>query len=251
MQVTTDIAVTSDESGLHLDALTEILVSHEENLSEMMTSLVPGPGAEIGADEDVRKSQEALTAAFSMLVNAANEGKTQAAHFLAMALQEFVALAMRITANLSDVVTQEAVITAAKEVILQTGDIIMEAMIPVGEGEQSLNSINIMAKVERTFENFSVLCSGGRGSPPEIPSHDVSEEDSEATDEGFSDDEFELVSAGDWHSWYKGQYYIPERVSYISFLALSGAQRVNKHCEILVSCSCNSMQAYATAYKFM
>ena len=224
LQVSTDIAVTSDDAVLPLDALSEILVSHEVNLSEMMASLVPGPGAEIRADEDVRKSQEAVTAAFRMLLTVANESKRQkAAHFLAKALQEFVDIAMRISANLSDIVSQQAVITAAKDVILQTGDLIMEAMIPVREGEQSLTSINIMAKVEKTMENFLVLCSGGRSSTcVDTSSHAVYDnaednvEDNDASDEGFSDnddEEFELVSAADWHRWYKGQYFIPERVS--------------------------------------
>ena len=219
LQVSTDKTSTG---GLSLESLTEILLSHEAQLDEMTSSLCDGPGADIGAEEEVRKIQAAVTTAIRNLVTAPNEHeRDKTAKVLADTLKNFMEISSKLTANLADMVSQQAVIKASKDVIAQTSDLVIDAaMLQLGEREQSPN---MMANVKKALQKFSSLCSGHgcETTPPDVnllyleESDDDEDEDqvNVLSDEGYSEEEFDVVNACDWYTWYQNQYFVPERVS--------------------------------------
>ena len=218
------LQVSTDKTGgLTLESLTEILLSHEAQLDEMTSSLCDGPGADIGAEEEVRKIPVAVTTAIRNLVTAPNEHeRDKTVKVLADTLKNFMEISSKVTVNLADMVSQQAVIEASKDVIAQTSDLVIDAaMLQLGEGEQSPD---MMANVKKALQKFSSLCSGHswEKTPPDVnlpyleESDDDEDEDPNGrnvlSDEGYSE-EFDLVNAWDWHTWYQNQYFVPERVS--------------------------------------
>ena len=182
----------------------------------MVSSLCPGAGAEIRAEEDGRKTQAAVISALQELMTSATEGKRQkSAKVLANTLQEFLAIATKVASNMVDLVSQQAILMVAKDVIAQSGDIIIDA-------QTESPTINILDSVKESLQKFSALCrcSGGQSqdpSPPDLQESDNEDEDTvnvlSEYDEGYSEEEFEVVDPSDWHTWYKNQYYVPPRVS--------------------------------------
>ena len=211
LQVSTEINETSetDDGGLTLEELTEILISHEEHIAEMMSSLCPGAGAEIRTEEDGKKTQAAVISALQELMTA-NEGKRQkSARVLANTLEAFLAIARKVAANMMDNVSQQAIMLVAKDVIAQSGDIIIDAAT-------ESPTINILDSIKESLEKFAALCRCSSGqsqdpSPPGLEESDNEDEDTVLSDEGYS--EFEVVDPSEWHTWYKNQYFVPERVS--------------------------------------
>ena len=191
-------------------------------MGEMMTSLCPGP-SETGAEEDVMKTQSLVISALRRLLTTTDEGKRQSCKVVANALQEFKATTLRIAANLSDTVSQKALGVTARDVIQQSGELVVEKAMFNARGAGTSPTLSSMANVETSLKKFTEICNFGieriTSTPdlqmpfPGLYASDVEDEEDEEDKEDEEDEEFELVNTWDWHTWYEQQHYVPARVS--------------------------------------